>query len=422
MDGKSKTALITGASGGVDQLAKLFARDHYNLVLVARSADKLNQVAGELQGQFGVTVKTIALDLAAGPAGKSLFDQVQGEGVVVDVLVNNAGFGVLGEFAGMEEEEILGQIQLNITALTQLTRSFLPSMVARRSGKIMNVASTAAFQPGPLMAVYYATKAYVLSFSEALANEVAGSGVVVSCFCPGATDTGFQKRAGITAFPSVQENRGDERGSCSAGWISRVDGGKDDDFRRAKLAGGGIGEICTEEIGDGNFEVGSGEGGIGRMSLFFRHAVIAQGGHWISAIRRSAIAVLVMAASLTPGKPTRGSVNDFIAYWTAAYEVIGGHNPYAAGPVLALERQLGFAQPKPLIMRNPPWAVPVIVLFGLLPFGVAQELWLVGNLIAVLIAMRWLWASIKQGESRVGLRGWPQQHFCPSPWPRRLDR
>ncbi len=137
------------------------------------------------------------------------------------------------------------------------------------------------------------------------------------------------------------------------------------------------------------------------MSLLFRHAVIAQGGHWISAIRRSAIAVLVMAASLTPGKPTRGSVNDFIAYWTAAYEVIGGHNPYAAGPVLARERQLGFAQPKPLIMRNPPWAVPVIVLFGLLPFGVAQELWLVGNLIAVLIAMRWLWGVYQtRGESR----------------------
>jgi short-subunit dehydrogenase len=198
MDAKTKTALITGGSGGIGyELAKLFARDRYNLVLVARSADKLNPVAGELQGQFPVAVKTIALDLAAGPATKSLFDQVQGEGVVVDVLVNNAGFGVFGEFAQMTEEEILGQIQLNITALTQLTRLFLPSMVARREGKIMNVASTAAFQPGPLMAVYYATKAYVLSFSEALANELAGSAVVVSCFCPGATDTGFQKRAGM---------------------------------------------------------------------------------------------------------------------------------------------------------------------------------------------------------------------------------
>jgi len=191
------TALITGAPGGMGyELAKLFARDHYNLVLVARTAEKLNQVAAELQSQFQVTVKTVALDLASPPAAKFLFDQMQREGVAVDVLVNNAGFGSFGEFAGMPEDEILGQIHLNITALTHLTRLFLRPMVARRSGKVMNVASTAAFQPGPLMAVYYATKAYVLSFSEALANEVAGSGVIVSCFCPGATDTGFAKRAG----------------------------------------------------------------------------------------------------------------------------------------------------------------------------------------------------------------------------------
>ena len=196
MESRTRTALITGASGGIGyELAKLFDRDHYNLVLVARSSDKLNQVTGELQ-QLGVTVKTVALDLAAPPASRFLFDQLQREGVAVHVLVNNAGFGGFGEFALMAEEEILGQIHLNITALTHLTRLFLPLMVARRKGKIMNVASTAAFQPGPLMAVYYATKAYVLSFSEALANEVAGSGVVVSCFCPGATDTGFAKRAG----------------------------------------------------------------------------------------------------------------------------------------------------------------------------------------------------------------------------------
>jgi len=197
MDSKTQTALITGASGGIGyELAKLFARDHSNLVLVARNAEKLNQVASELQSQFGITVKTVALDLASPPAAKSLFDQMQREGVAVDVLVNNAGFGSFGEFAGMPEEEILGQIQLNVTALTHLTRLFLPPMLARRRGKVMNVASTAAFQPGPLMAVYYATKAYVLSFTEALANEVAGSGVMVSCFCPGATDTGFAKRAG----------------------------------------------------------------------------------------------------------------------------------------------------------------------------------------------------------------------------------
>jgi short-subunit dehydrogenase len=190
------TVLITGASGGIGyELAKLFARDHHNLVLVARSADRLAQVAAELQAQ-GVTVKTIALDLAAPPAPKFLFDQLQREGVAIDILVNNAGFGAFGEFAQMPEDEILGQIALNITALTQLTRLFLPSMMQRRGGKIMNVASTAAFQPGPLMAVYYATKAYVLSFSEAIANELHNSGVTVTCFCPGATHTGFAKRAG----------------------------------------------------------------------------------------------------------------------------------------------------------------------------------------------------------------------------------
>jgi short-subunit dehydrogenase len=191
-----QTALITGASGGIGyELAKLFARGHYDLVLVARTTDKLNQVAAELQAQFGIAVKTVSLDLAAAPAPKFLFDQLQREGAAIDILVNNAGFGAFGEFASMSEEEILGQIHLNITALTHLTRLFLPPMMARRNGKIMNVASTAAFQPGPLMAVYYATKAYVLSFSEALANEVAGSGVTVTCFCPGATDTGFAKRA-----------------------------------------------------------------------------------------------------------------------------------------------------------------------------------------------------------------------------------
>jgi len=114
----------------------------------------------------------------------------------VDILINNAGFGAFGEFADMPEEEILGQISLNITALTELTHLFLPPMIARRSGRIMNVASTAGFQPGPLMAVYYATKAYVISFSEAIANELRHSGVTVTCFCPGATHTGFARRAG----------------------------------------------------------------------------------------------------------------------------------------------------------------------------------------------------------------------------------
>lgn len=192
----SEYVLITGASGGIGYaFAKLFARDHHNLVLVARNGDRLAQVAGELQVQ-GVTVKTVALDLAESPASQFLFDQLQREGIAVDILINNAGFGAFGDFAHMSDDQILGQINLNITALTRLTKLFLPSMLARRNGRIMNVASTAGFQPGPLMAVYYATKAYVISFSEAIANELQGSGVTVTCFCPGATHTGFAKRAG----------------------------------------------------------------------------------------------------------------------------------------------------------------------------------------------------------------------------------
>ncbi len=191
------TVLITGASGGIGyELAKLFARDHHDLVLVARSANKLMQVSNELQAH-GVTVKTIALDLATPPAPQFLFDQLLREGIIVEILINNAGFGVFGEFARLPEAEILGQLDLNSRALTELTRLFLPPMVARRSGRIMNVASTAAFQPGPLMAVYYASKAYVLSFTEAIANELNQSGVTVTCFCPGATHTVFAKRAGL---------------------------------------------------------------------------------------------------------------------------------------------------------------------------------------------------------------------------------
>lgn len=190
-----QTVLITGASGGIGyELAKLFARDGYNLVLVARSAEKLAQVADELQGH--VSVRTVALDLGEAPAPKFLFDQMQREGIAIDILINNAGFGAYGEFAQMRHQEILGQINLNITALTELTRYFVQPMISRGKGRIMTVASTAGFQPGPLMAVYYATKAYVISFSEAIANELSGSGVTVTCLCPGATHTGFAERAG----------------------------------------------------------------------------------------------------------------------------------------------------------------------------------------------------------------------------------
>jgi uncharacterized protein len=197
---RASAALITGASGGIGyELAKLFAKDHHNLVLVARNQPRLAQVADELRRQFGITVRTFAFDLTEPTAPQSLFGQLQREGVAVDVLVNNAGYGRYGEFADVPLEESLGQIQLNVTALVELTKLFLGPMLERRSGKILNVASTAGFQPGPLMAVYYATKAYVISFSEALANELADKGITVICLCPGATETGFAGRAGNDA-------------------------------------------------------------------------------------------------------------------------------------------------------------------------------------------------------------------------------
>lgn len=192
----NQTALITGASAGLGyEFAKLFARDKFNLVLVSRSGPKLVQLADELRQHHGITVKTIPLDLGLPRAAQDLFEETQRAGIAVDILVNNAGYGQSGNFADIPIEESYGQIQLNVTALTLLTRLYLPAMIERRTGKIMNVASTAAFQPGPLMAVYYATKAYVLSFSEAIADELRNTGVTVTCFCPGATLTEFQKRA-----------------------------------------------------------------------------------------------------------------------------------------------------------------------------------------------------------------------------------
>src|SRR5690242_7779157 len=194
---ETKTALITGASAGIGkELTKLFAQDQCNVVLVARNASRLTTLAAELQQQLGVSARSFPLDLAGRDAPQFLFDQLARENVSINVLVNNAGYGKLGAFADVPYAESAGQIDLNITALTHLTRLFLAPMLERKSGRILNVASTAGFQPGPLMAVYYATKAYVISFSEALANELQGTGVTATCLCPGATDTEFQTRAG----------------------------------------------------------------------------------------------------------------------------------------------------------------------------------------------------------------------------------
>ncbi len=195
---RDKAVLVTGASGGIGlELARLFAADGHDLVLVARSEDKLNALADELSAKHGVAAQVLASDLSRPEAPREIFGELQGEGVRVEALVNNAGFGSYGLFAETDSKQELDLLQVNVAALTHLTKLFLPGMIARRRGYVMNVASTAAFQPGPLMAVYYATKAYVLSFSEALAEELRGSGVTVTALCPGPTATGFQARAAM---------------------------------------------------------------------------------------------------------------------------------------------------------------------------------------------------------------------------------
>lgn len=191
-------ALVTGASSGIGlELAKLFARDGHDLVLVARREDKLKELAAELANRHGVRATVIAADLADPAAPPEVARRVAAAGLEIQFLVNNAGYGLAGRFAQTDVTAELRMIQVNVAALTHLTKLFLPAMEARRHGAILNVASTAGFVPGPFMAVYYATKAYVISFSEALAEEQRGTGVTVTVLCPGATRTEFQTRAGI---------------------------------------------------------------------------------------------------------------------------------------------------------------------------------------------------------------------------------
>jgi len=193
------TALITGASAGIGRaLAHEFARDGYEVLLVARRADALEALAREINMTHGAPARTFPLDLADAHAPGALHDRLAAEGAIIDVVVNNAGFGAHGPVADIPIDRQLEMIQVNVTALTELTRLFIPPMLQRRRGGVLNVASTAAFQPGPYMAVYYATKAYVLSFTEALAEETAGSGVRVSCLAPGPTATEFAEVAAIT--------------------------------------------------------------------------------------------------------------------------------------------------------------------------------------------------------------------------------
>jgi hypothetical protein len=189
--------LITGASSGIGlELAHLFAVDGYRLVLVARNRGALRELADDLQARYSVEVRVSPHDLAHPATPVEIFQEMQEAGIVLDVLVNNAGFGGSGAFLNTNWNNEAEMLQVNIVALTHLTKLFLPQVRARE-GKVLNVASVAAFLPGPFMAVYYASKAFVLSFSEALAEELSGTGATVTCLCPGPVQTNFQARAHV---------------------------------------------------------------------------------------------------------------------------------------------------------------------------------------------------------------------------------
>jgi short-subunit dehydrogenase len=194
---RGKTVLITGASTGIGfELARQFALEKYDLVLVARNNQKLTEAAEEFMAKYGCSVTVIQKDLSYKGSASELFNEVTAAGIEIDILVNNAGIGNCGLFHETDLHKDIEMIELNITALTVLTKLFSEDMVRRGGGKILNVASTGAYQPGPFIAVYYATKAYVLSFSEAISNELKDCGVSVSTLCPGATLSEFAKRAG----------------------------------------------------------------------------------------------------------------------------------------------------------------------------------------------------------------------------------
>ena len=193
------TALITGASSGIGhEFALLFARSGYDLVLVARNRSVLDGLASQVRDEFGVEAIVCPKDLSVRTAPEELFRELQQQGVTVDVLINDAGFAMQGPFVENELTTLLDMLQVNMITLTHLTRLFLPPMIERGRGKVLNMASIGSYMPGPLMAAYFASKAYVLSFSEALSNEVEGTGVTITALCPGPTRTRFAARAKLT--------------------------------------------------------------------------------------------------------------------------------------------------------------------------------------------------------------------------------
>lgn len=193
-----ETALITGASSGIGlELARVFAREGYDLLITARRENKLLKLSDELESTYQIRVSCFVTDLSAPESPKELYDFAASGGLNITILINNAGIGDYGFFHESDWDKTASMIDLNMRALTHLTRLFLPDLISKKRAYVMNVASTAAFQPGPLMSVYYASKHYVLAFSEAIANELGHTGVTVTTLCPGPTESEFQEKASM---------------------------------------------------------------------------------------------------------------------------------------------------------------------------------------------------------------------------------
>lgn len=212
-----RTAIVTGASAGIGrELAKFFAADGHDVIVVARRRERLEELAAEIREKHDVQVHIETADLSDPTSPDDLYQRVCEAGLEVDFLVNNAGLGSNGKFWELDPQGEVGQIQVNVTSLVHLTRLFLPPMVERDFGRVLNIASTAGFQPGPYMSTYYATKAFVLSFSQGIAHELKGTGVTVTAHCPGATESEFAAVAGNDKAPLFK--RGAVAGTEEVAW------------------------------------------------------------------------------------------------------------------------------------------------------------------------------------------------------------
>lgn len=222
---QSQTALVTGASSGIGlELATLCGQNGYNLVLVARSAPRLEAIAADFAHAYNVQVTTIIQDLSKADAAAKVAARLEADGLSVDVLINNAGVGLSGRFAGQDPAALTRMLAVNVTALTELTRLLLPAMLERGAGRILNVASIAGFMPCPNLAAYGATKAYVLSWSVALNQELRGSGVTATALCPGATKTNFARTARVANPDAFGRGHLDAHAVARIGYVAMLRG------------------------------------------------------------------------------------------------------------------------------------------------------------------------------------------------------